>query len=120
MHHNVIVRALNGFQIKGFNHLIANNIGNASRARHLLRRYVAMQERVKSGEIILGKVDDAENPSDYLTKWLKARKLLDQAAGDEDFGKKGVERVRKVGAMSVFERNTTVDNPVSKEMAAVV
>lgn len=57
------------------NLLVASKIGNASRAKHLLRRYVAMQQRVTDGEVVLGKVDDAENPSDYLTKWVGKKKI---------------------------------------------
>ena len=57
------------------NILVTHNASSASRSRHLLRRYVAMQERVKAGDIVLGKVDDKENPSDYLTKWVSADKV---------------------------------------------
>ena len=34
-----------------------------------------MQQRVTDGEIVLGKVDDAENPSDFLSKWVGKKKL---------------------------------------------
>ena len=38
-------------------------------------RYVSMQQRVSAGDIKLGKVDDKENPSDYLTKWTNKHKI---------------------------------------------
>jgi hypothetical protein len=55
------------------NMLVATKQSNG-RARHLLRRYVAMQEKMASGIVKMGKVDDAENPSDYLGKWVSAAK----------------------------------------------
>ena len=57
------------------NILVAMKTGTASRAKHLLRRYVAMQEQVKAGEIVLAKIDDNENPSDYLSKWVNKHKM---------------------------------------------
>jgi hypothetical protein len=45
------------------NLIVASKIGSASRARHLLRRYVGIQQRISSFELVLGKVDDSENPS---------------------------------------------------------
>ena len=51
------------------NMLVAMDSGSASRARHLLRRYVAMQQRISSGVIKLLKVADPKNPADWLTKW---------------------------------------------------
>lgn len=57
------------------NMLIANNSGSATRARHLLRRYVAMQQRIQSGVIKMLKIDDPENPSDWLTKWTTLKKV---------------------------------------------
>jgi hypothetical protein len=34
-----------------------------------------MQEQVKAGEIVLAKIDDNENPSDYLSKWVNKHKM---------------------------------------------
>jgi len=56
------------------NLIVASKIGSASRARHLLRRYVGIQQRIAAFELVLGKVDDSENPSDYLTKWTSSKK----------------------------------------------
>ena len=52
------------------NILVANKQGTSGKAKHLLRRYVAMQEKIANGTIVIGKVDDKENPSDYLGKWV--------------------------------------------------
>ena len=49
--------------------------GTVSRAKHLLHRYIVMQEQVKAGEIALAKIDDNENPSDYLSKWVNKHKM---------------------------------------------
>ena len=53
------------------NILIAMKTGTASRAKHLLRRYI----QVKAVEIALAKIDDKENPSDYLSKWVNKHKM---------------------------------------------
>ena len=49
--------------------------GTVSRAKHLLHRCIVMQEQVKAGEIALAKIDDNENPSDYLSKWVNKHKM---------------------------------------------
>ena len=61
-----------GFMLLHHPDIIRSN--SNGRARHLLRRYVAMQEKMASGIVKMGKVDDAENPSDYLGKWVSAAK----------------------------------------------
>ena len=57
------------------NQLIANETGSTNRARHALRRYMILQERVRGGIIKLGYVPDPENPADFLTKFISSKKL---------------------------------------------
>jgi hypothetical protein len=57
------------------NALIAANATSASRARHFLRRYHVLQQRIASGEVNVYKIDDPNMPADFLTKWLDAGKL---------------------------------------------
>ena len=48
--------------------------------RHIAVQYLWIQDRVKSGDFLLGKVAGAENPADLMTKHLSAhdmRKNLD-------------------------------------------
>ena len=54
---------------------VATGRGAANRSRHLLRRYYTLMQRIKSGRINVVHVPDAENPSDFLTKWVSAAKL---------------------------------------------
>ena len=55
--------------------LIANGTGSVTRARHALRRYMILQDRVREGIVVLGHVPDEENPADFLTKFVSAKKL---------------------------------------------
>ena len=55
--------------------LVANDTASASRSRHFLRRYWALQQRVARGEVTLVKVPDAQMPADFLTKWIDTAKL---------------------------------------------
>ena len=48
---------------------------SASRSKHFLRRYITLQQRIASNELVVVKVDDANMPSDFLTKWLPTAKL---------------------------------------------
>ena len=45
------------------------------RSRHFQRRYYALLRRLEEGEAKLVKVSDANNPADYLTKWLSGPKF---------------------------------------------
>jgi len=54
---------------------IANNIKSTARAKHALRRYHVLQQRVAEGEVKLVWVSDAANPADYLTKWVGKSKV---------------------------------------------
>ena len=49
--------------------------GGSNRSRHLLRRYIVLQQRIREGECYVVHVPDPENPSDFLTKWVSAEKL---------------------------------------------
>jgi len=57
------------------NALVASTWGSASRSRHFYRRYYALIQHVKDGDVIIGYVADAHNPADFLTKWVKKDKL---------------------------------------------
>ena len=57
------------------NMLVSNSSGSAARSRHFLRMYTMMQERIENGDIAVGHVHDAENPADYLTKWVNKSKF---------------------------------------------
>ena len=62
------------------NCLVARNSTSAARARHFLRRYVTLQQRISQGEVTVYKIDDPNMPADFLTKWLSAQKLRDSVA----------------------------------------
>ena len=57
------------------NALVAADSRSASRSKHFLRRYITLQQRIASDELVVVKVDDANMPSDFLTKWLPSAKL---------------------------------------------
>lgn len=54
---------------------VARDLSSASRSRHFLRRYWALQQRMHRGEVRLVKIDDPNMPADFLTKWLQSAKL---------------------------------------------
>jgi hypothetical protein len=57
------------------NLLVATETGTANRVRHALRRYLILQQRVREGVVDLIHVPDPENPADFLTKFVSAKKL---------------------------------------------
>ena len=57
------------------NMLVAADARSAARSKHFLTRYITLQQRIASDEVIVVKVDDANMPSDFLTKWLASPKL---------------------------------------------
>ena len=57
------------------NLLVANDAASASRSRHCLRRYHALQQRIAAGEAQLLKVPNEHMPADFLTKWINKEKL---------------------------------------------
>ena len=56
---------------------VCNDEKSAGHCKHSLRRYSTIQERTRRGSIAIGHIPDAENPADFLTKWLPRKKLLD-------------------------------------------
>ena len=54
---------------------MATNSASAQRSRHFLRRYYALRQRMARGECRLVKVDDANMPADFMTKWLGGPKF---------------------------------------------
>ena len=59
---------------------MAADARSASRSKHFLRMYVTLQQRIASAELIVVKVEDANMPSDFLTKWLPSAKLRKSVA----------------------------------------
>ena len=49
--------------------------GAANRAKHMLRRYYSLLQRVKAGDIKVLHIPGEQNPADFLTKFLPAAKL---------------------------------------------
>ena len=62
------------------NLLVANDSASATRSRHFLRRYWALQQCIARGACKLVKADDAWMPADFLTKWLPSAKLAKSIA----------------------------------------
>ena len=54
---------------------ILNKLGSANRSKPFLKQYVVQMQRVHDELITVGKVNDANMPSDFLTKWISGRKL---------------------------------------------
>ena len=57
------------------NQRVGSGEGSAVRSRHTLKRYLLLQQRILSGQVKVRFVDDANNPADFLTKWLDRLKL---------------------------------------------
>ena len=58
--------------------------GASTRARHQLRRVFILMQRIRQGEVRVLHVPDEENYTDFLTKWVPAKKLrasLDYVTG---------------------------------------
>ena len=54
---------------------IATNKGSAKESKHLLRHFYTSKQRHDAGLVVIKKVDDADNPADFLTKPLPLKKL---------------------------------------------
>ena len=54
---------------------VAMKKGSSARSKHLLRRYYVLMQRVKNEEVTIVHVPDAENPADFLTKFVPAKKF---------------------------------------------
>ena len=57
------------------NQKVGSGVGCPTRSKHFLRRYHALIQRIRDGEVSLGYVPDAEMPADFLTKWIPREKL---------------------------------------------
>jgi hypothetical protein len=71
--------------------------GGAARARHLLRRYIVLMQRIQDGECRIVHIPDPENPADFLTKFVPAdkfRRSLRYVTGAQAKGR-GVAKHRK-------------------------
>ena len=62
------------------NALVASTRGSPKKSRHILRRYYSFMQRVKAGDCTINHISDKENPSDFLTKWLDAKKFYASVA----------------------------------------
>ena len=54
---------------------VVNHLASANRSKPFMKQYVVQMHRVRDELISVGKVDDANMPSDFLTKWISGRKL---------------------------------------------
>lgn len=54
---------------------VACKTASASRSKHFIRRYLALQRRVAEGAVVMVKIDDENMPADFLTKWVALKKL---------------------------------------------
>ena len=59
------------------NMLVARDMGSAKTSKHFLRMYCSIRDRQRRREVTIAHVPDTENPSDFLTKWLPAKKFLE-------------------------------------------
>jgi hypothetical protein len=76
---------------------VAMRRGGAARARHLLRRYIVLMQRIQDGECRIVHIPDPENPADFLTKFVPAdkfRRSLRYVTGAQAKGR-GVAKHRK-------------------------
>ena len=71
--------------------MVAMNTGNAKGSKHFLRRYRNIQRRIEEGEAAILKIDDENQPADFLTKWVSKAKL-DASA---EFAENSRARLRK-------------------------
>ena len=62
------------------NCLVSRDATSAARAKHFLRRYTVLQQRISSAQVQVFKIDDPNMPGDFLTKWLPQLKLRDSVA----------------------------------------
>ena len=57
------------------NQLVIGGEASSARSKHKLIKYVIVQQRVASVHIKVRHVSDAENPADFLTKWIGKEKF---------------------------------------------
>ena len=56
------------------NLLVANDATSAKQARHFLRQYHVLQQRIQAGDIAVVKMPTAVMPADFLAKWVSGPK----------------------------------------------
>jgi len=54
---------------------VAASAASAARSKHCLRMYKQLQQSQQDGNVVMQHVTDAENPADFLPKWVGAKKL---------------------------------------------
>ena len=86
------------------NLMVAMNTGNARGSKHFLRRYRNIQRRIEEGEAAVLKVDDENQPADFLTKWVGKAKL-DASA---QFAENSRARLRSASCASADDGWTVV------------
>ena len=61
------------------NQRVGSGLGCPTRSKHFLRRYQALKQRIQSREVTLRHINDADMPADFLTKWVKNAKKLEES-----------------------------------------
>ena len=54
---------------------VGSGVGYPTRSKHFLRRYYALKQRIRAGNVSLQHVPDENMPADFLTKWIPRAKL---------------------------------------------
>ena len=54
---------------------VLNHAASPNKSKHFLKQYVIQTQRVHEELIAVGKIDDANMPADFLTKWISGRKF---------------------------------------------
>jgi len=54
---------------------VINRLAGSNRSKPFMKQYVISLQRIASKQIAVGHISDAHMPSDFLTKWINARKL---------------------------------------------
>ena len=57
------------------NYKVGSGVGCPTRSKHFLRRYFALKQRIRAGDVSLQHVPDENMPADFLTKWIPKPKL---------------------------------------------
>ena len=54
---------------------VGSGVGCPTRSKHFLRRYYALKQRIRAGDVSLQHLPDENMPADFLTKWIPRAKL---------------------------------------------
>ena len=57
------------------NYKVGSGVGCPTRSKHFLRRYFALKQRIRAGDVSMQHVPDEHMPADFLTKWIPKPKL---------------------------------------------